>query len=68
MFGHITFIEAQNNQTTTFEIQLVLLVLETPINTYMTAPYCSIGWYWLIYDGTGSVEGGADWYLVVLGQ
>ena len=25
----------------------------------------SIGWYWLIYDGTGS---GSGWYLVVLGQ
>ena len=24
--------------------------------------------YWLIYDGTGSVEGGIGWYLVVLGQ
>ena len=23
---------------------------------------------WLINDGTGSVEGGTDWYLVVLGQ
>ena len=32
----------------------------------MTAPYYSIGWYWLIYDGTGSVEGGTGWYLVVL--
>ena len=25
-------------------------------------------WFWLIYDGTGSVEGGTGWYLVVLGQ
>ena len=24
--------------------------------------------YWVIYDGTGSVEGGTGWYLVVLGQ
>ena len=24
--------------------------------------------YWLIFDGTGSVEGGTGWYLVVLGQ
>ena len=24
--------------------------------------------YWLIYDGTGSVEGGTGWYLVVLGR
>ena len=24
--------------------------------------------YWLICDGTGSVEGGTGWYLVVLGQ
>ena len=23
---------------------------------------------WLIHDGTGSVEGGTGWYLVVLGQ
>ena len=23
-------------------------------------------WHWLIYDGTGSVEGGSGWYLVVL--
>ena len=28
----------------------------------------SMEWYWLIYDGTGSVKGGTDWYLVVLGQ
>ena len=27
-----------------------------------------IGWYWLIFDSTGSVQGGAGWYLVVLGQ
>ena len=25
----------------------------------------SIGWYWLIYDGTGS---GTGWYFVALGQ
>ena len=25
-------------------------------------------WYWLIYDGTGSVQAGTGWYLVVLGQ
>ena len=25
-------------------------------------------WCWLIYDGTGSVEGGTGRYLVVLGQ
>ena len=30
--------------------------------------WVSIGRYWLIYDGTGSVEGGAGWYLVVLSQ
>ena len=24
--------------------------------------------YWLIYDGTGSAEGGTGWYLVVLSQ
>ena len=24
--------------------------------------------FWLIYDGTGSVEGGTGWYLVVMGQ
>ena len=24
--------------------------------------------HWLIYDGTGSEEGGTVWYLVVLGQ
>ena len=28
----------------------------------------SIVWYWLIYDGTESIEGGCSWYLVVLGQ
>ena len=27
-----------------------------------------IEWHWLIYDGTGSVEGGSGWCLVVLGQ
>ena len=31
--------------------------------------YCvSTGRYWLVLDGTGSVEGGTGWYLVVLGQ
>ena len=25
-------------------------------------------WYWLIYDGTGSVEGSTGRYFVVLGQ
>ena len=25
-------------------------------------------WYWLIYDGTGPVEGSTGHYLVVLGQ
>ena len=25
-------------------------------------------WYMMIYDGTGSLEGGTGWYLVVLGQ
>ena len=30
--------------------------------------WVSIEWYWLIYDNTGSVEGGSGWYLVVLGQ
>ena len=30
--------------------------------------WVSMEWYWLIYDGTGSVEGGTDWYLVALGQ
>ena len=30
--------------------------------------WVSIEWYCLIYDGTGSVESGTGWYLVVLGQ
>ena len=30
--------------------------------------WLKIGWYWLIYDGTGPVEGGTGRYLVVLGQ
>ena len=25
-------------------------------------------WYWVIYDGTGSVDGGNGWYLAVLAQ
>ena len=25
-------------------------------------------WYWLVLDGTGSLEGGTGWYLMVLGQ
>ena len=28
----------------------------------------STGQYWLVLNGTGSVEGGTGWYLVVLGQ
>ena len=28
----------------------------------------SIKWYWLIYDGAVSVQGGTGWYLVGLGQ
>ena len=41
----------------------------------MTAPcYCngwhlvSLGWYWSVFGGTGSVEGGTGWYLLILGQ
>ena len=30
--------------------------------------WVSMEWYRLIYDGTGSVEGGTGQYLVVLGQ
>ena len=30
--------------------------------------WVSVEKYWLIYYGAGSVEGGTDWYLVVLGQ
>ena len=30
--------------------------------------WVSIGWSWLIYDSTGSVEGSTVWYFVVLGQ
>ena len=30
--------------------------------------WVSMEWYWLLYDGAGSVEGGSGWYLVVLGQ
>ena len=25
--------------------------------------WVSMEWYWFIYDGTGSVEGGSGWYL-----
>ena len=28
----------------------------------------SMEWYWLIHDGTGSVEGGTSLYMMVLGQ
>ena len=27
-----------------------------------------MGRYWLVLGGTGSVEGGTEWYMVVLGQ
>ena len=30
--------------------------------------WVSIERYWLIYDGTGSVEGGTGGYVMVLGQ
>ena len=30
--------------------------------------WVSMEWYWLMYDGTGSVGGGSGWYLVLLGQ
>ena len=30
--------------------------------------WVNMEWYWLIYDGTGSVEGGTGRFLVVLGQ
>jgi len=30
--------------------------------------WVSIGWYWLIYNGAGSVQGGTGRYLVVLGH
>ena len=28
----------------------------------------SIEWYWLVLGGSGSVEGGTGWYMMVLGQ
>ena len=37
-----------------------------PVDTFWY--WVSMEWYWLIYDGNGSVEGGAVWYLGVLGQ
>ena len=30
--------------------------------------WVSIGRYWLVLSGTGSVWGGTGWYMVVLGQ
>ena len=30
--------------------------------------WVSIEWYWLIYDGAGSVEGATGLFLVVLGE
>ena len=30
--------------------------------------WVSMGRYWLIYEGTGTVESSSGWYLVVLGQ
>ena len=30
--------------------------------------WVNMGWLWLTYDGTGSVQGCTGWYLVVLGQ
>ena len=30
--------------------------------------WVNIGWYWLIFDGNGSVQGSTGRYLVVLGQ
>ena len=43
--------------------------LTNRVNIEQSAWYLlSIGWYWLIYDGTGSVQGSTGRYLVVLGQ
>ena len=28
----------------------------------------SLGWYWSVFGGTGSVEGGTGWFLLILGQ
>ena len=30
--------------------------------------WVSVEWYWLIFDGAVSVQGGTSWYLMVLGQ
>ena len=30
--------------------------------------WVSVEWYWLIYDGAVSVQGGTGWYLMELGQ
>ena len=30
--------------------------------------WVSMGRFWLIFDGTGLVQGGTGWYLVVLDQ
>ena len=37
-----------------------------PVGTWWY--WVSKEWYWLIYDATGSVEGGTCWHLVVLGH
>ena len=36
--------------------------------TVLTLLILSMGWYWLIYNGTGSVEGGTGWYLALLSR
>ena len=30
--------------------------------------WVSVEWYWLIYDGAVSVQGGTGWYSMILGQ
>ena len=46
---------------------MILFTLRTEM---MIGNWSSTGWYWywLVLGGTGSVQGGTGWYMVVLGQ
>ena len=52
-------------------VQKSVIPMQQQYRLVMVDTWCywvSMEWYWLIYKGTGSVEGGTGWYLVVLGQ
>ena len=48
--------------------RLSILCVTHQIISHKKRNWDSMGRYWLVLGGTGSVWGGTGWYMVVLGQ